>query len=206
LVEKQIGKKVEETLTDRLRELFKEPLEQIGQFLSNRKIKANWITLFGAFGSLIGSLLVARGALVSGGIIILSMGILDALDGAVARASKTTKKFGAFLDSVTDRYIEIFIYGGLLWYFIQEGNQVGIFFSYIAIAGSVLVSYTRARAESLGIETKVGILTRVERMVVIGPSILFKVPLIGVIVVGILANISALQRIFHVHQQMEELE
>lgn len=205
MVEEQIEKKVSQTLTDRLRQIFKQPLERIGAFLVSKKIQANSLTLFGVFGTLVGSLLVALGHLVAGGLVILSMGALDALDGAVARAGQSSSKFGAFLDSVSDRYIEIFIYSGLLWYFVQESNQLGIVFSYIAMAGSVLVSYTRARAQSLAMEAKVGFLTRVERMVVIGPAITFKIPLIGVILVGILANITALQRILHVWKQTKEM-
>lgn len=194
------------TLTDQLRIIFKTPLEKIGRFLARSGISANAITLTGVLGTAAGAVLVAMGNLVGGGAVILSVGILDALDGAVARATDAPKKFGAFLDSVSDRYIEIFIYGGLLWYFIQQDNQWGVLFSYVAITGSILVSYARARAQSLGIETKIGLLTRVERMVVIGPCILFQIPLIGVIIVGVFSNLTAFQRIFHVWQQTKEIE
>ena len=205
MVEQRSKKKI--TFTDQLRIIFKEPLEAIGKYLADRNISANSITLLGVLGTMVGAVpCISRVSGWGGGVVILSVGILDALDGAVARAAQSPKKFGAFLDSVSDRYIEIFIYAGLLWYFMQTGNQLGVLFSYISVAGSVLVSYARARAESLGIETKVGVLTRVERMVVIGPAILLKIPLIGVIIVGVLANFTAFQRIFHVWQQTKELE
>jgi CDP-diacylglycerol--glycerol-3-phosphate 3-phosphatidyltransferase len=141
-----------------------------------------------------------------GGFFILLMGPIDALDGAVARASGMVTRFGAFLDSVIDRYIESFIYAGLIFYFNGQQQTLGIMLSFFSLVGSVLVSYARARAESLGIDTKIGILTRVERLVVIGPTIFFKIPLVGVAVVAVLANFTALQRINHVKKQIEAEE
>jgi len=134
-------------------------------------------------------------------LIIMGMGPVDALDGAVARVGQEVTSFGAFIDSVSDRYIEVFIYGGLLWNFSTEQNPLGILLTFLAAAGSILVSYTRARAQSLGMETKVGILTRFERMVVIGPSLVLSQPLIGVGLVALFANITAIQRIAHVRKQ-----
>lgn len=203
MVENHIEKPAPPTLTDRLRAMFKNPLEKIGFALFEMGIRPNMITLTGLIGTLIGAVFVARGNLILGGVIILSMGALDALDGAVARASGSNSKFGAFLDSVTDRYIEAFIYGGLIFYFNAQQNSLGVLFSFFALEGSLLVSYARARAQSLGFETKVGILTRVERMVVIGPAIILNLPLIGVGIVGVLANITAMQRIFHVKRQSD---
>lgn len=206
MVENHIDKKPPMTVTDRLRMFFKLPLERIGIGLYDLGIRPNMITLFGLFGTIVGAVFVARGNLMLGGFFILLMGPIDALDGAVARASGTATRFGAFLDSVIDRYIEAFIYAGLIFYFNGQQNALGVMFSFFALVGSVLVSYARARAEGLGIETKIGLLTRVERMVVIGPTIFFKIPLIGVGIVAVLANITALQRIFHVKQQTEAEE
>lgn len=202
-MENQIEKKVSATLTERLRIIFKPSLERIGIGLYNLGIRPNMITLFGLFGTVIGAIFVAMGNLMLGGFFILLMGPIDALDGAVARASGTVTKFGGFLDSVTDRYIETFIYAGLIFYFNGQQNSLGVMLSFFSLVGSVMVSYARARAEGLGIETKVGLLTRVERMVVIGPTIFFRIPLIGVGLVAVLANITALQRIMHVKQLTE---
>jgi len=201
LVEHHIEEKAPITLTERLRTIFKQPLERIGLFIHSLGIKPNWITLFGLAGTMVGSYFVSQGNLVAGGAIILLMGPIDALDGAVARAGREVTKFGAFIDSVSDRYIEVLIYGGLLWHFSTEQNNIGILLTFFAAAGSVMVSYTRARAQSLGMETKVGILTRFERMVVIGPSLVLSQPLIGVGWVALLANITAIQRIIHVSKQ-----
>ena len=206
MIKEQVDVNHEPTLTDQLRKLFQIPLSLIGNQLHAWGVSANTITVAGLVGTFIGSYLIASGQLFWGGAVILAMGILDAFDGAVARAAGNTSQFGAFIDSVADRYIEISIYSGLAWYFIGIQNPLGVLLSVFALGGSVLVSYTRSRAESLGIETKVGILTRVERMVVIGPSVIFQIPLLGVGVVALLANITALQRIVHVYQQIKHLE
>ncbi|NIV11731.1 MAG: CDP-alcohol phosphatidyltransferase family protein [Aliifodinibius sp.] len=203
MVEHHLEEQARITLTERLRGLFKQPLERIGFFVYSLGVKPNWITLFGLIGTMIGAYYISQGNLVAGGIIIFIMGPFDALDGAVARAGNEVTKFGAFIDSVSDRYIEIMIYGGILWYFLSEQNSIGVLLTFLASAGSVLVSYNRARAQSLGMETKVGILTRFERMLVIGPSLIFSQPLIGVALVAILANITALQRIYHVKHQAD---
>lgn len=203
MVENQLDKQVSLTLTDRLRALFKQPLERIGIGLYKAGIRPNMITLFGLFGTIVGAFFVGRGDLMLGGFLILLMGPVDALDGAVARASGTTTTFGAFLDSVIDRYIESFIYAGLIYYFDSQQQALGVMLSFFALVGSVLVSYARARALSLGVESKIGLLTRVERMVVIGPTIFLGIPMIGVAIVAVMANITALQRIFHVKQQTE---
>lgn len=203
MVEHHIEKKAPITLTERLRVIFKLPLERVGLYFHNLGVKPNWITFFGLLGTIVGSYFVAQGDLMLGGIIIMLMGPIDALDGAVARIGKEVTQFGAFIDSVSDRYIEVLIYGGIIWYFITEQNSLGIILAFLASSGSVLVSYTRARAQSLGMETKIGILTRFERMVVIGPSLIFSIPLFGVAVVAILANITAFQRISSVKQQSE---
>lgn len=204
MVEHHIEKKAAITLTERLRLIFKLPLEKVGLFVHSLGIKPNWITLFGLLGTIVGSYFVSQGNLLGGGIIILIMGPIDALDGAVARVGAEVTKFGAFIDSVSDRYIEIIIYGGIIWYFISEQNTLGILLAFFASSGSVLVSYTRARAQSLGMETKVGVLTRFERMIVIGPSLILAQPLIGVALVAILANFTAIQRISDVKQQTDK--
>ncbi len=113
-------------------------------------------------------------------------------------------QFGAFVDSVTDRYSELFIFGGLLFYFLQQGNMLGAGLAYLAAAGSVLVSYIRARAQSVGYETKIGLFTRVERYLVLLPCLVFNQPVIAVGALALFANVTALQRILHVRRQAYE--
>ncbi|MBN2044036.1 MAG: CDP-alcohol phosphatidyltransferase family protein [Anaerolineales bacterium] len=199
---KEEGKEKEtQTFTGFLRKFFNQPLNQIGARLVGWGINANLITAIGFAGTAAGAVLVSQGKLLAGGLVIGAMGALDALDGAVARAAGETSLFGAFLDSVCDRYSELAIYTGIGWYFLGSGNQLGVLLSFLAACGSVLVSYTRARAEGLGMGAKVGILTRVERMIVIMPALILNLPLLGVGIVAVLANVTAFQRILHVWQQ-----
>ena len=188
------------TLTDYLRLRFKNLLDPVGAFLNRIGIAPNTLTLAGLIGNLIGSLLIARGQFLIGGLILLLMGPLDALDGTMARLRGEPTDFGAFIDSVTDRYSELLIFAGLLFFYINTGNLIMAMLVFAASAGSVLVSYVRARAQSLGYEAKLGILTRAERFAVLIPSIILGYPSVGVVIVAFLANFTALQRILAVRR------
>jgi CDP-diacylglycerol--glycerol-3-phosphate 3-phosphatidyltransferase len=118
----------------------------------------------------------------------------------MARLRGEPTDFGAFIDSVTDRYSELIIFAGLLYFYLHAGNMLMAMFVFAAAAGSVLVSYVRARAQSLGYEAKEGVLTRAERFAVLIPSIILGYPSVGVVVVALLANFTALQRILVVRR------
>jgi CDP-diacylglycerol---glycerol-3-phosphate 3-phosphatidyltransferase len=196
------------TFTDRLRTLFKGILDPIGGFLNKTGLTPNAITLLGLVGTTIGAWYIAQGKMTSGGIILLTSVMVDALDGTMARLRGESSDFGAFVDSVSDRYAEFITFAGLLYYFISQADYPGVVATFAATAGSVMVSYVKARAEGLGFEAKVGILTRVERYIVLIPLLIFNQPLIASLVIAILGNITALQRVFHVrvqgHARMKE--
>ena len=200
-IENSVKQKEKFTFTDLLRKMFGGLLSAIGEFLHKIGVSPNMITITGLVGTAYASYLIAIGNLTLGGFLVLLMGSVDALDGAVARARGDAEDFGAFVDSISDRYSELFTYAGLLWHFIYQENFQASLVTFFALSGSMLVSYVRARAQSLGFETKVGILTRVERILVVGPSVWFGFPLVGIWIVAIGANITALQRIVHVRSQ-----
>lgn len=189
------------TLTDHFRRVFKGTLDPIGRFLNRLGLTPNMMTILGLIGNTIGAVFLAQGQMTIGGIIILMMGPIDALDGTMARLRGMDGQFGAFVDSVSDRYSELVIFGGLLYYYISLGDWVGALLVYLAAAGSVLVSYIRARGQSLGWDTKVGILTRVERYLVLAPTLVINLPLLGIVIIAIFANITAIQRILDVRRQ-----
>ena len=189
------------TFTDQMRLRFRGILDPIGAFLNRIGLMPNTMTILGLIGNTVGAVLLAQGRMTIGGLIILAMGPVDALDGTMARLRGEPSEFGAFVDSVTDRYSELVIFGGLLVYYIQQGNWTGALVTYVAAGGSVLVSYVRARAASLGYETKVGILTRMERYLVLAPTLVLSIPLVGLWIIAILANITALQRIWDIRRQ-----
>lgn len=189
------------TFTDLMRVRFKGILDPFGAFFNRLGIMPNTMTILGLLGNATGAVFLARGQMLIGGLIILAMGPIDALDGTMARLRGEPSDFGAFVDSVTDRYSELVILGGLLIYYAMQQNFTGLVLTYLAAAGSVLVSYTRARAQSLGKETKVGILTRLERYLVLSPSLIFNIPLVGLGILAVFSNVTALQRIIDVRRQ-----
>jgi CDP-diacylglycerol--glycerol-3-phosphate 3-phosphatidyltransferase len=162
------------------------------------------MTMLGLLGNCIGAYFLARGEMLTGGLFVLLMTPIDALDGTMARLRGESSDFGAFVDSVTDRYSELIIYGGLLYHYLYLGQPVGGLFVFGAAAGSVLVSYVKARAEALGYEAKVGLLTRVERYLVLAPALVFNQVMVGLAIIAVFANFTALQRIWHVRRQAYE--
>lgn len=195
------GMPIKKTLTDYLRLWFKWFLDPLGGFFNRLGITPNMMTMLGLIGNTVGAYYLSRGEMLTGGIFVLLMTPIDALDGTMARLRGESSDFGAFVDSVTDRYSELIIYGGLLYYFLSQGDPVGGLLVFGAAAGSVLVSYVKARAEGLGYEAKVGLLTRVERYLVLAPSLVFNQVFIGLAIIAVFANITALQRIWHVRSQ-----
>ncbi|MCX6079118.1 MAG: CDP-alcohol phosphatidyltransferase family protein [Chloroflexi bacterium] len=189
------------TFTDYMRGWFKGVLDPIGAFLNRIGITPNMMTMLGLLGNIIGAWFLAQGNMLLGGVFVLICTPFDALDGTMARLRGEANEFGAFVDSVTDRYSELFILGGLLFYFATHNDYVSSIVVYAAASGSVLVSYIKARADSLKFDANVGILTRMERYLVVAPLLLFNQPVIAVWIVAILANITALQRFWKVRQQ-----
>jgi CDP-diacylglycerol---glycerol-3-phosphate 3-phosphatidyltransferase len=195
------AKKEPVTFTDFLRARFRGILEPIARFLNKIGLLPNTVTLLGLLGTTIGSVFLAFGQLTVGGLIILVMAPIDALDGTMARLRGESSQFGGFVDSVTDRYAELVIFAGLLVHFIRGDNWWGIGLTYLAAAASVLVSYIRSRAEAAGYEAKIGIFSRVERYLVLLPCLIFQIPLVGVGAIALFGNITALQRILHVRRE-----
>lgn len=184
-----------------MRQVFKGVLDSAAGLFLKAGLTPDSVTLSGLVGHIIGAVLLANGKIAWGGLVILLTAPLDALDGAMARLRGRSSKFGAFLDSVTDRYSELFLFGGLLFFYSTQENIVGSILVYTAMVGSLMVSYVRSRAESLGFSAKIGLLSRLERYIILVPALLLNYPLIGVIIVAILANFTALQRIWFVHRQ-----
>lgn len=197
-------KKQKMTFSDRMRVVFKGVLDPMGAFFNRLGIFPNTMTLIGLAGNVVGAVLIALGHMTIGGIVILVMGAIDTLDGTMARLRGMPSEFGAFVDSVTDRYSELVIYAGLLYHFLHKGDWITALAVYIAAAGSVLVSYVRARAASVGMDTKVGFLSRFERYLVLAPSLILNIPTIGIWIIAIFANFTAIQRIVDVRRQAHE--
>lgn len=198
---KNVVTKRAKTLTEYMRIWFKGILDPLATFFNRLGIAPNTMTILGLLMNIGAAYLLSQGQMFWGGLLVLIGGPFDALDGTMARLRGEASDFGAFVDSVTDRYSELFILGGLSFYYTQQSDWLMVMVCYAAAAGSVMVSYTKARADSLHFDANIGILTRVERYLVLAPLLLFNLPIIAIWVVAVLANVTALQRIWKVRRQ-----
>lgn len=192
---------MKKTFSDFLRATFKGILDPVGNLLNRAGLTPNTVTLIGLAGNLVAAFLVVRGQISLGGLVMLVAWPIDALDGTMARLRGDASDWGAFVDSVTDRYSELIVLGALLYHFAMVNQHTLEVVTFAAAAGSVLVSYVKARAEAQSFSAREGLLTRAERYFVLGPALLFNVPGLGVWIVAVLANITALQRIWIVRSQ-----
>lgn len=188
------------SFADKMRVWFRWYLNPIAGFLNRLGIRPNTVTLIGLMGTIGCAVLIAFGHMTWAGILLLVMGPVDAMDGALARLRNETSDWGAFVDAVTDRYSELFLFLGFLIYYMLQANAAGVILAYLAAAGSVLVSYVKARADASKLDANVGLLTRVERYIVLIPGLIFNLPLSVLIIIAVLANFTALQRILRVRR------
>ncbi|MCX6033881.1 MAG: CDP-alcohol phosphatidyltransferase family protein [Chloroflexi bacterium] len=188
------------TFADKMRVWFRWYLNPIASFLNRLGIRPNTVTLIGLMGTIGCAVLIAFGHMTWAGILLLIMGPVDAMDGALARLRNEASDWGAFVDAVTDRYSELFLFLGFLIYYMLQANATGVIMAYMAAAGSVLVSYVKARADASKLDANIGLLTRVERYIELIPGLIFKLPLAVLIIIAILANFTALQRILRVRR------
>jgi len=188
------------TFADKMRIWFRWYLNPIAGFFNRIGIRPNSVTLFGLLGTIGCATLIAFGHMTWAGILLLIMGPVDAMDGALARLRNEASEWGAFVDSVTDRYSELFLFLGFLIYYMLQADAAGIILSYLAAAGSVLVSYVKARADASKLDANVGLLTRVERYIVLIPGLILNLPLPILAIIAVLANFTAFQRIMRVRR------
>ena len=141
--------------------------EPVVRFLSKTPITPSTITWFGFLLAVSAAALIVKGHLLTAGFVVLIAGFFDMLDGALARCTNQTTRFGAILDSTLDRLSEAVLLLSILVLYAGEQSITGILLVSVALVGSLLVSYIRARAEALGLECEVGLFTRTERVIVL---------------------------------------
>ena len=146
--------------------------EPVVRLLSRTPITPSAITWFGFLLTVGAAALIITGHLLAAGVVVLIAGFFDMLDGALARRTNQTTRFGAVLDSTLDRLSEAVLLIGILVLYAGEQSITGILLASVALIGSLLVSYIRARAESLGLECQVGLFTRAERVIVLALGLL----------------------------------
>lgn len=169
--------------------------------LAGAGIPPNVLTVTGFVLNVVAGVLIGLGFVAVGGLVMTFTAMpLDALDGALARATNRESKFGAFLDSVLDRFAEAALLIGLAVLFLQRGDLISVIVTFAAMVGSFMVSYTRARAEGLGVECKVGLFSRLGRFLLLAIGLILNLPVITVWLLAILSLLTALQRMVHVYR------
>lgn len=179
-------------------------------------ITPNMVTTVGLLGNMAAAALLVYAGMTQGvdgpnygivtlaGVVIILSSLFDMLDGQVARQGGMVSKFGALYDSVLDRYCELFTLGGVAFYLMSCDDMIGALLTFLALVGSMMVSYVRARAEALGANCSVGLMQRPERVVVTSIAVIAAgiahlnlIIVIGMALIALLANITAIVRILH---------
>lgn len=187
--------------TQWLRDTFKPVLEMVAKFMVRLGLTADSVTMVGFVLNLAVAAAAAGGHFLIAGLIMGLSSVFDAFDGAVARQTRGASVFGAFLDSVMDRISESAILLGLAWWYMAQPGRAAEILIYVTLVGSLLVSYTRARAEGLGLECKVGLFTRVERCLLLDLALLTGLVPYALWILAIGTLFTVLQRMLHVYRQ-----
>jgi len=182
--------------------------DPMGRALTRAGVSPDLITIAGTAGVVAGSVaFAARGQLVAATVVITLCALLDVLDGAMARARGISSRYGALLDSTMDRVADGAIFGALAWWLATSGQRVLAAVTLVCLVGGQVVSYVKARAESLGFSCDVGVAERMERLILIGVGALltgFGLSWgLGAVIwlLAVLTIVTAVQRIVHVHRQ-----
>ena len=193
-------------MSNLLRQRAQASLNVIARWLGSIGLTPNALTIIGFLMMCGVGAVLALGNFALGGALIVVAGIFDALDGTLARLTNRVTQFGAFLDSTTDRFAEGALFFGMLYAYLQRGMTFVAYLVFFALLGSLMVSYTRARAEGIGVQCQEGMLTRFERiaLVVIGliaTAFFGDAPLLIVLgLLAVFANVTALQRMWLVYR------
>ncbi len=181
--------------------------------LALTKINPNYLTFFGLVINIVAAVLFGYASgedqqrmFLYAGLVIIGAGVFDMVDGRVARATNQVTQFGGFFDSVIDRYSDLALYFGLLVYYARANRFFYVVLVAVVMTGSVMVSYTRARAESLIGSCKVGFMERPERIVLVIIGALFNRMAAVLWVIAVLSNITVVHRILYTYRKAKELE
>ncbi|GAB6077488.1 CDP-alcohol phosphatidyltransferase family protein [Hydrogenobaculum acidophilum] len=185
-----------------LKPTFEKAVYPIVVFLKDNNVNPNAVSLSGVIVISIGSFLIYKDYNHIGAIVLLLGGLFDALDGALARFTGKSSSFGAFLDSTVDRISDALPIGAMILFFSKAQDIEGVFLGLLALIFSFTVSYTKARSHSLGVDIPVGVFERTERFAVIVLSIFFGFYKLGLLIVGIGAFYTTLERVFYAKKHL----
>lgn len=186
------------SIEQKARDVSRPTLEAISRALAKWNISPNAVTYLGLVLTVGVAVLAALGEIQWAGVAYVFAAVCDALDGTLARVSGKGSRFGAFLDSTIDRFEESIVFLGLTVYYSLVGGLLELPLLLVVAVASLMVSYTRARAEAVGVECKVGFMTRPPRVAIMIIAMLLNQVLIGLIVLAITALFTAFHRMYHV--------
>lgn len=187
-------------LDGRWRSKAERALDPVGRALHRVGISANGLTVLGLVIAVATSLAIASGHLLAGFFGVILTGVPDLLDGSVARYSGKAGPRGAFFDSVSDRVSDALLFGGVAWYLADEGEYLPVLVLAV-LALSMLITYERARAESLGFSARGGLMERAERMVLLAVGLLFDILVPMMWIMLVLTAVTAVHRFVMVWRQ-----
>lgn len=188
-------------LTEWGRRSFRGLFEAVAQIFKTLHITPNMITLSGLLLNCVVAYLIIAGRIQAAGVLYIFAAGFDAIDGTLARMVGVRSRFGAFWDSTLDRMGEAIVISAVGVWAALQGDAMGVGLAFAALTTSYLVSYTRARAEGLGLDTKVGFGTRVERYLVMVLALITGYAVIGLAIIAVIAGVTVLQRIYDVWRQ-----
>ncbi len=180
---------------------FKAPVQRaadpIARVLLRARVRPNHLTVAGLGVSCLAAWALADGHLRAGAALLTVAGLFDLFDGSLARLAGQDTDFGAFLDSVVDRYSDLVVLLGLVVYCQRIGDWTLCVFTMATLVGTVMVSYTKARAQSIGVACEIGIMERPERLIVLIAGAVFHLMTPAMAILAVLTHVTALQRIFY---------
>ena len=181
-------------------------IDRIVRWLALSKIHPNVLTFLGLVINIVAAVLFSQGRFWQAGVVVIAAGLFDMVDGRVARETNQVTRFGGFFDSVLDRYSDLALLMGLLVYYGTINRYFYVVLTAIVMSGSVMVSYTRARAENTIPSCKVGFMERPERVVLLIIGALFDKMAPVLWVIAVLANITVIHRMVFTYQEAKRLE
>ena len=186
-------------ISERIGQWVRQYMLYVGRWLSKIGMTANMATLVGLVLNAGVALVIATDHPRIGGLLLLVASAFDMVDGAIARATQTTSRFGGFFDSTIDRYSEIVVYLGVLILLNRGGDDhLGSILVLVAATGALMISYARARAEAIGVGASVGLAARPERVVLLALCLIINQPLWALWILAIATHVTAFWRILHV--------
>src|SRR5215467_15756397 len=194
------------TFTGAIGKFFGAIINRIVRWLALSRIHPNVLTFIGLVINCVASWLFAQGKFFAAGMVVLGAALFDMVDGRVARATDQVTRFGGFFDSVLDRYSDLALLMGLLVYYAGINRYLYIVLTAIVMTGSVMISYTRARAENAIPKCKVGFLERPERVVLIILGALLDRMAAVLWVIAVLSNLTVIHRMIYTYHEAQRLE